>query len=44
MYIIAFFLNGSNIQEKDLSELLTKSYRLGGSEFEFLVVYYPSNS
>lgn len=37
---IAFFLNGSNIQEKDLSELLTKSYRLGGSEFEFLVVSY----
>ena len=38
MHRIAFFLNGLNIQEKDLSELLTKSYRLGGSEFEFLVV------
>lgn len=36
----AFFLNGNNIHEKDLSELLTKSYRLGGSEFEFLVVSY----
>lgn len=34
----AFFLNGTNIQEKNLSELLTKSYRLGGSEFEILIV------
>lgn len=38
MHRIAFFLNQPNIQEKDLSELLTKSYRLGGSEFEFLIV------
>ena len=35
---IAFFLYQHNIQEKDLSELLSKSYRLGGSELEFLLV------
>lgn len=40
MHKIAFFLNQPNTQEKDLSELLTKSYRLGGSEFEFLIVSY----
>ena len=37
---IAFFLNQPNLKEKDLSELLTKSYRLGGSEYEFLLVSY----
>ena len=35
---IAFFLYQHNIQEKDLSGLLSKSYRLGGSELEFLLV------
>ena len=38
MQKIAFFLYCVILQEKDLSELLTKSYRLGGSEFEFLIV------
>lgn len=37
---IAFFLNQPSIQEKDLSDLLTKSYRLGGSEYEILLVSY----
>lgn len=37
---IAFFLNCSGIQETDLSELLTKSYRIGGSEYEILLVSY----
>lgn len=37
---IAFFLNQPNIKEKDLSDLMTKSYRLGGSEYEFLLVSY----
>ena len=37
---IAFFLNQPNIEEKDLSNLLTQSYRLGGSEFEILLVSY----
>ena len=37
---IAFFLNQPNLKEKDLSELLTKSYRLGDSEYEFLLVSY----
>lgn len=40
MHKIAFFLNQPNTQEKDLSELPTKSYRLDGSKFEFLVVFY----
>ncbi len=37
---IAFFLNLPNSQEKDLSEILTRSYRLGGSEYEMLIVSY----
>lgn len=37
---IAFFLNQPNISEKDLSDILTKSYKLGGSEYEFLLVSY----
>ena len=35
---IAFFLLQPNIEEKDLSNLLTQSYRLGGSGYEILLV------
>lgn len=40
MVKIVFFLNQPNIKEKDLSDLMTKSYKLGGSEYEILLVSY----
>lgn len=40
MTSIAFYLNNPNIHEPDLSEILTKSYRIGGTELEILLVSY----
>lgn len=37
---IAFFLNQPDIHENDLSDLLNKSYKIGGSGYEILLVSY----
>ena len=38
--MVAFFLHQQDIHETDLSNLLNRSYRLGGSEYEILLVSY----